>query len=413
MSAVTVPIADAPVRHAHWEPVSARAPQLALTAWRYLDQIALSLRPSSVDVADNTLCSFAGYLIDFHPSVLTFAAVERVHIEEFKTWFASHPTAKGRPPARNTIRQRLSMLRNFFERIIEWGWDDAPERTPIFAVDVPVADEPLPRFLDDEQAARLMAAAAKADPLARLVIELLARTGMRVSELCDLEADALVRMDDGWWLRVPVGKLRNDRYVPLHPTCLELLRAWTAAHPPAPAGPLITVRGAPLNRHIVSRMLRRVARVAGLGHVNPHQLRHTLATQAINRGMRLEAIAAMLGHRSLHMTMVYARIANRTVADEYAAAQAQVDALYDDEVPAHLRSLQSEHRRMLGNGWCTRPAGTECSFEAVCEGCGYFQTTIEFRPTLKAQADHARTHDQPARAELYDKLVERVDGASA
>ena len=413
MTAVTVPPLEAPQRHADWRLVVGRAPQLALTAWRYLDQVALSMRPSSVDVADNTLRTFARYLVRYDPGVGGFADVEREHIEDFKAWFARTPTVTGKPPARNTIRQRHGMLRNFFERIIEWGWEDAPERTPIFAVDVPVAIEPLPRFLDDAQAAKLMAAAAKSDGLSHLVIELLARTGMRVGELCDLEADAMVRMDGAWWLRVPVGKLRNDRYVPLHPKCVELLLNWIAKHPPAPGSFLITLNGKGIERHRVSRIVRSVARSAGLGHVHPHQLRHTLATQAINRGMRLEAIAAMLGHRSLHMTMVYARIANRTVADEYAAAQAKVDALYEDDVPANLRQLKSEHRRMLGNGWCTRPAGTDCAFEAICEGCGFFQTTIEFRPRLKAQRDHAKAHAQTEREELYDRLLTGVDPAAA
>jgi integrase len=66
------------------------------------------------------------------------------------------------------------------------------------------------------------------------------------------------------------------------------------------------------------------------------QLRHTLATQAINRGMSLEAIAALLGHRSMRMTMVYAKIADRTVADEYFAVSEKVEALYDQpkELPA-------------------------------------------------------------------------------
>ena len=45
--------------------------------------------------------------------------------------------------------------------------------------------------------------------------------------------------------------------------------------------------------------------------------------------MTLEAIAAMLGHRSLDMTLRYAKIANRTVADEYFAVTDKVDALYD------------------------------------------------------------------------------------
>jgi len=313
MTAVAVPAEGVRVRHREWDLVVRRAPQLALTSWRYLDQVALSMRPSSVDVADNTLRTFTRYLVTCDPGVKGFADVEREHIEDFKSWFARTPTVTGKPPARNTIRQRHGMLRTFFEGIIEWGWEDARERTPIFVIDVPVADDPLPRFLDDAQAARLMAAAAKADQLSHLVVELLARTGMRVGELCELEADAMVHMDGAWWLRVPVGKLHNDRYVPLHPNCFELLQAWISTHPPAPGGLLIIVEGRPIERHRVSRIVRGIARAAGLGHVHPHQLRHTLATQAINRGMRLEAIAAMLGHRSLHMTMVYARIANRTV----------------------------------------------------------------------------------------------------
>lgn len=83
------------------------------------------------------------------------------------------------------------------------------------------------------------------------------------------------------------------------------------------------------------------------------------------------------------------------MADEYAAAQAEVDALYEEDVPANLRPLKSEHPRMLGNGWCTRPAGTDWAFEAICEGCAFFQTTIDFRPRLEARRDHAKAHGQP------------------
>ena len=106
-----------------------------------------------------------------------------------------------------------------------------------------------------------------------------------------------------------------------------MIAEWTAEHPPT-GGLLIHIDGRALDRHHVGRIVRRVAREAGLGNVHPHQLRHTLATQAINRGMRLESIATMLGHRSLRMTLTYARIANKTVADEYASASAKIDALY-------------------------------------------------------------------------------------
>ncbi|MGH9287255.1 MAG: tyrosine-type recombinase/integrase [Acidimicrobiales bacterium] len=406
MTALTAALDNpAPVRHPDWVALTERTPQLTATVWRYLDQIALSLRPATIDAVATALRGLVGHLAD--QGVDCFAAVERGHIETYKRWLAITGTHNRRPPARNTIRQRLGMVRSFFDRIIEWDWPDAPRRTPMFAIDVPAADDPLPKFLDDAQAARLLGAASRAKPLDRLVVEILARTGLRASELCDLDADAVGRIGGAWWLRVPVGKLRNDRYIPLHPALVELLAAWPTGHQH-----LIEVDGRALDRHRVGRIVQRVAKTAGLGHVHPHQLRHTLATQAINRGMRLEAIAALLGHRSLRMTLTYARIANRTVADEYAATQARVDALYDhSDEPADLTRLRHEHRRMLGNGWCTRPRGTDCAFEAICEGCGYYQTGVEFAPTLRAQRDHAASHGQTTRVELYGALLDRLEAS--
>ena len=78
--------------------------------------------------------------------------------------------------------------------------------------------------------------------------------------------------------------------------------------------------------------MKRCARIAGIGHVHPHQLRHMLATQSINNGMSLEAVSAMLGHRSMRMTPVYARIADRTVADEYFAAADKVDHFHQSHL---------------------------------------------------------------------------------
>jgi len=121
-------------------------------------------------------------------------------------------------------------------------------------------------------------------------------------------------------------------------------------------------------------------------------------------------------HRTLRMTIRYARIANHTVADEYHAVSAKVEALYaqppnlgpDAEGPT-MRRVRAEHHRMLGNGWCTRPAELDCSFETICESCGFFATTTEFKPTLTRQAHHAATHDQPGRADLYTRLAAAAD----
>jgi hypothetical protein len=287
--------------------------------------------------------------------------------------------------------------------------------------DIPPRPEPLPRFLDDADAAKLMATArAASDPRDRLVVELLARTGLRANEACGLDADAVVRIGTGHWLRVPVGKLRNDRFVPLHPQLVELLQSWCAAnidHIRTHRRLIADQRGT-VNRDQLARIVKRVARHAGIGHVHPHQLRHTLATQAINRGMRLEAIAALLGHRTMHMTLTYARIADRVVADEYEAVSRQIDALYGPDQAAELepvnmaRLRREAHARMLGNGLCTRPVELECRMESACETCSYFSTGPEFVPVLLRQRDHARDHRQPEREKLFDQLITRASEVS-
>ena len=412
MSATVSTGRTGPVR-AGWEIIAATRPQLAATAGRYLDQIAVSLRPNTVIKTDQVLAGFCQHLLEAHPEVACFADIERVHIETFKLALAARRTARG-PLKANTLRAHLGLLKVFFDRTGQWGWDDTPARARVYGNDMPPVPEPLPKALDDASAARFMAAARdETDPLTQLCVEMLARTAMRVSELCDLPADAVSLRSGQWWLRVPVGKLRNDRYIPLHPRLVELLDAWGRHHHHPDR--LITAGDVLLERHRVARMVRRVGRKAGVDRVHPHQLRHTLATQAINRGMRLEAVAELLGHRNLKMTLMYARIANPVVADQFQMVSDKVDALYadpddDQETPA-MRRLRLEYRRMLGNGWCTRPKELDCGFESICEGCGFFQPDLEFLPTLTRQRDHAAAHDQPDRHRLFQQLIDRVEAA--
>ena len=187
----------------------------------------------------------------------------------------------------------------------------------------------------------------------------------------------MVLIGAGPWLHVPVGKLREDRYLPLHPQLVTLIDDYRAAHvPPAircccPGRTAARWTGTPSPGYI-----NKAGAAAGLPHIHPHQLRHTLATQAINRGMSLEAIAALLGHRSLDMTLRYAKIASRTVADEYFAVTEKVEALYGqpaqlpaDAIGPKMARLRREHHRLLGNGWCTRPPQLDCAFESICETC--------------------------------------------
>ena len=324
---------------------------------------------------DGALRCFAAFLAETAPGIGP-AQVTRAHIEDYKPWLASLPGQNKPRLTTNTIIHRLGTLRMFFLRIAEWGWDDAPPQVPMFPGDLPRTDHPLPKALDDAAAAKLLhAAQADRRMLVRVTVEMLLRTGLRVSEYTGLRADAVVHIGAGPWLHVPVGKLRDDRYLPLHPQLVTLIDGYRARHVPDDH-PLLLPRenGRALDRHTVTRFINKAGAAAGLPHIHPHQLRHTLATQAINRGMSLEAIAALLGHRSLDMTLRYAKIASRTVADRYFAVTERVEALYGQpaQLPAdaagpRMTRLRREHHRLLGNGWCTRPPQLDCAFETICE----------------------------------------------
>ena len=62
------------------------------------------------------------------------------------------------------------------------------------------------------------------------------------------------------------------------------------------------------------------ATTAGIGHVTPHQLRHTFATAMVNAGVSLQALMALLGHVSAEMSLRYGRLFDTTVRAEYERA---------------------------------------------------------------------------------------------
>ena len=68
---------------------------------------------------------------------------------------------------------------------------------------------------------------------------------------------------------------------------------------------------------------------------------------------------------------------------------------------------------MLGNGYCTRPPELDCAFESICESCAFFQTSIQFRPTLQAQHDDAANKGQEHRAQLFDQLLSNLNNNAA
>ncbi|MFH0768221.1 MAG: tyrosine-type recombinase/integrase [Chloroflexota bacterium] len=400
---------------------------IAATVRRYLQQMSLSLRPDSVYQEKTRLFRFFSWLTHTNPEITRIEHIQRCHIEAFKEYIRWAPLQhKSNGPGDvlqpATRYHFLAALYYFFIRISEWQWPEAPTRVLVFPGDFPILDKPSPKFLDEIAAAKFLQAAREhPDLFTRLCCITLLLTGMRQGEFLDLTADCIVQIGENHWLRVPVGKMHNDRYIPLHPEVKGLLDEWIVQSlPKKPYDFLFASHGYRLGRGKVTLAVERVRKAASIKeHISPHRLRHTLATLAINRGMPLESIAALLGHRSLSMTMVYARIGNRTVQQEYSQVSEHLEELcnrvdlLNNQAPltegAQMRRLRQDHWRMLGNGYCTRPDGIPCEYETICESCPCFSTTIEFLPILQKQKHDAEEKGQNQRVDIFTKLIRSME----
>jgi site-specific recombinase XerD len=192
----------------------------------------------------------------------------------------------------------------------------------------------LPRFLTDEQVARLQTeveqqARTTSTPtgrrnalLDRAAFYLMWHGGLRLGEVEELQLGDLDLAHKQ--LIVRRGKGLKDRAVCLTDMAVAAVRAYLQLRGTGRSTHLFLFRHRPLSKDLIRSRIKAIGRRCGVP-VTPHQLRHTYATQLVNAGCRITTIQALLGHAHLNTTMTYARVHDRTAADDYSAAMAVVE----------------------------------------------------------------------------------------
>jgi integrase/recombinase XerD len=143
------------------------------------------------------------------------------------------------------------------------------------------------------------------------LLEVLYATGLRVSELVGL---TIKQVDLRRGVVRPLGKGHKERLVPMVPQAVEKLKLYlTEGRPQLLKGkdsPFVFVnrRGGGLTRQGFWKILQRHARLAGLGHLSPHTLRHSFATHLLARGANLRVLQLLLGHADLATTQIYTHL---------------------------------------------------------------------------------------------------------
>jgi integrase len=413
---------------------------------RYVTTRAAVLADSSVEGLANDLIPFGVFLADHHPHVTTLTQLDRGHIEGFltvnrtRTWRGRK--ARNQQVSASVAHSAVLALRNFLDDIVLWGWADRPARQLLFAADVPRLPRPLPRALaPDDDTALLAAIDDLDDPFARCGLLVLRHAGLRLGELLDLELDAVVDYGPaGTWLRVPLGKLKTERSVPLDETTVAALDTWAATrgqqraipHPQTgrPTDFLFTEQGRRLGPWRIRSGLDRAAAEAGLladpgspARITPHRLRHTYATRLANAGMSLQALMALLGHVTPEMTLRYATLASPTLRAAYDEAMMKarrrlpVVVAGRPAVSSKVQWLQSEFlKTRVAHGYCSRHLAAEaCPYANICEQCDNFVPAPEHADVLADQLTDIRAlyHDAQTRgwnseAHRHDRVATKL-----
>ena len=190
----------------------------------------------------------------------------------------------------------------------------------------PTVPQRLPKALDYERVAALIASAAAQDPPLGprdgALLEFLYGTGARISEACGLDVDDIDLVERTVLLR---GKGGRERRLPIGRHAADALDAYLVRGRPAllvrgtPAL-FLNTRGQRLSRQSAWAVLSNAASRAGVPAVSPHALRHSFATHLLEGGADVRVVQELLGHASVTTTQIYTKVTVDTLREVYAAS---------------------------------------------------------------------------------------------
>jgi len=223
--------------------------------------------------------------------------------------------------AASTLNRQLRDLWAFLCFIEEQG---EPIPPGVFRVNRIQEKKPLPRYLDEGEYQQLeqhlvaaTATGSRENRLDRAWFYLLAHTGVRLGELCDLQLGDLDLL--GRRLTVREGKGLRDRVVPLSETVCQVLSDYLEMRGVAETSHLLIYRQKQIKDTLVQTRLRRYGSAIDV-EVSPHRMRHTLATRLLNAGMDVVSLQRLLGHEKLDTTMIYAHVHDTTMTRDFEEA---------------------------------------------------------------------------------------------
>ena len=233
--------------------------------------------------------------------------------------YLAHLQIEGRSGA--TVSRSLASLKNFYAYVVSFGF---LEQNPVPAdIQVQRGEKKLPQILTGREVEILLAQPACVDPKGfrdKAMLEVMYATGIRVSELIELNADDVNL--EGSYIRCATAK--KTRHVPLYPAALKALTIYIhevrdhMLADPEEKALFVNVGGSRMSRQGFWKILKHYQSTAKIDkEITPHTLRHSFAVHLLERGADLGSLQELMGHSDISSTQVYTHLLNQKLRDVY------------------------------------------------------------------------------------------------
>ena len=269
----------------------------------FLDYIKFEKRYSKHTVIAYTedLDQFFGYVADKYPGT----AIKEISSSFVRSWLAEMMKAGF---TAKTVNRKISTLKAFFKFQMRLG---VLQTTPMAVIISPKISKRLPVYVEQKDIKTLFDHVEFADGFEgateRLIMGLLYTTGIRLSELINIEES---KIDLGANTLKVLGKGNKERIIPLATEICKDVAAYMGMKQDVHAADrtylLINGKGKKLYpKYVYLTVKKYLALITTIQKKSPHVLRHTFATHLTNEGAEINAVKELLGHSSLASTQVY------------------------------------------------------------------------------------------------------------
>lgn len=275
----------------------------------FLNYLELDLNYSENTVASygNALDKFANYYNNCDLLKLTSKRIE-----------AYIKTLNNLAPS--TVSHTISALKSFYTYFQKRG---VLETNPCETIKQPKLGNYLPTYLDNEEIEILLdiKVVTPYDARNKAILELMYATGLRISEVVNLEFNNL---DFSSCIIRVMGKGSKERIVPINSYALTALEDYIQNYRPILQKQttnnylFLNNHGKIMSRQGIFKMIKTECLKKGINkNVGPHTIRHTFATHLLQNGANLRIIQELLGHSDISTTQIYTHLSNELLKKDY------------------------------------------------------------------------------------------------